>query len=79
MAVKTTTTYSCDGCGKAKKASELRRFKLIENTLPGSGSSNTPVAEAKTDLCTDCERTLHEQALPLFPQAEAEKLAGIVR
>jgi hypothetical protein len=77
MAVKTTTTYGCDGCGKTTKAaSDLRRFVLVERTI---GSNAVTVAEAKTDLCTDCERKLHEKALPLWPEKEAEHMAGIVR
>lgn len=77
MAVKTTTTYACDGCGKKQtSAAALRRFILTERKID---ASREHVAEAKTDLCTDCERTLHEKALPLWPEKEAEKLAGIVR
>ena len=75
MAVKTTTTYECDGCGKKMKAADLRRFILIERTLVG----NKWIAEAKSDLCTDCEHTLHEKALPLWPEKEAEHMSGIVR
>jgi protein gp37 len=75
LAVKTTTTYSCDGCGKTKKQADLRRFVLSESKL----STNEEVARIKTDLCTDCESRLHREALGLWPPAEAERLAGIVR
>ena len=75
MSVKTTTTYKCDGCGKTKQAKDLRRFILTELLLP----TRQRVAEAKTELCTDCEHKLHETMVPLWPEKEREYLAGIVR
>jgi hypothetical protein len=76
VAVKTKTTYVCDGCGKEEgSANALRRFFLTEQTI----APKKRVAEAKTDLCAKCEKSLHEKALGLFPAAEAEKLHGIVR
>lgn len=44
-----------------------------------TGTARDIVAEAKTDLCTDCELKLHETALPLWPETERAKMAGIVR
>jgi hypothetical protein len=74
MATKTVITYSCDRCGKVAKASEFRRFVLTEKK-----QNREVVAEAQTDLCTDCEREMHVAALPFFPDDEAENLRGIVR
>lgn len=68
------TVYACDGCDQQMPPDALRVFKVIEAEMGGD-----IVATALTDLCTDCERKLHEVALPLFPDAEAERLRGIVR
>jgi len=77
MAVKTTTTYACDGCGKkTQRASNLRRFTLTERKID---ASREIVAEAKTDLCTNCEAQLHKDALILWPDKERERMEGIVR
>lgn len=79
MATKTTTTYTCDGCGKDTKAGDLRRFTLTESKLIGSSARDKHVADARTDLCAACERKLHSAASPLFSSKEWEQLEGIVR
>lgn len=75
MASKTTIVYTCDGCGKEAKASELRRFTLIETKM---GSKQT-VVEARTDLCTSCEGRLHKLMTGVFPDDAIESMLGLVR
>ena len=74
MSKTTTTVYKCDGCGKDKSASELRRFTLTEKRLGGE-----VVAQASTELCATCEGKLHKTMIPLWPEKEREFMAGIVR
>ncbi len=74
MATETTTTYRCDGCEKPKQRRDLRKFRLTERKMDGS-----VVADADTELCSDCERALHENAKAFWPADEWEALEGIVR
>lgn len=74
MGRKTTTVWSCDGCDKAVDKKELRRFVLREETLQGRY-----VASGTTDICTGCEKTLHDTLRKLWPADEAAAFDGLVR
>jgi hypothetical protein len=74
MARTTTTTFTCDSCGKKVERRELRKFVLEEWKLSG-----TFIAGAATELCTDCEEVLHTTVRSMWPAEEAEKLDGLVR
>ena len=74
MAEEKSVIYSCDGCLRELQRRELRRFVLEERKM-----DNALVATAKFELCTECERVLHEAAFPLMPLKQRERLEGIIR
>jgi hypothetical protein len=74
MAEEKVVTYTCDSCLRTLERKELRRFVLQERKM-----DNVLQAEAKFELCTDCERALHEAVFPLMPAKQRENLEGIIR
>lgn len=75
MTTRSTHVYICDGCGtEVEQRKDLHKFTISERKM-----NRELIAEAETDLCTDCERTLHDAIFPLLPESERDYLAGIVR
>lgn len=61
---KTTTIYTCDGCGKkASEARDLRPFTLVYNKR---GSGWIFGDDAWRDLCDECESRLIAAVEPIL-------------
>lgn len=70
MARKTTTTYSCDACGKtvAKKA-ELHRFVIWDTDRRAQWTDSVA-----TEVCDDCEPALIGSVGAFLPAEAREAL-----